>query len=285
MRRLCKSAAIILPLALLGACTTADLTELKGTTLPDQPFQATLAAEYRNFAVWEAEQYDWPDSQHFARKGLSAAAGEVPAPELLENWRLPAGELDALARARRQLVELLDGGARERAPELAAKAQFLFDCWVEQQEENWQFDHIAACRDPLHGTFAALAAAMPKETSYLVYFDFDKAVLTAEAERVLADAAGEAQLRGTARVAIHGHADRAGATAYNMALSRARADAVARFLGAQGIEPWRIAVRALGEMQPSRATDDGVREPENRRAEVFVRPLNQAAPIAALRAE
>ncbi len=184
MSRLCKSAAIILPLALAGACTTADLTELQGTTLPDQPFQATLAAEYRSFAVWEAEQYDWPDSQHFARKGLRAAAGQVPAPEPLENWRLPAGERDALVRSRRQLVALLDGGARERTPELAARAQFLFDCWVEQQEENWQFDHIAACRDGLGGVFAELAAATPKETNYLVYFDFDKAKLTVEAERV-----------------------------------------------------------------------------------------------------
>ncbi len=76
MSRLCKSAAIILALALLGACSTADLTELQGTILPDQPVQATLAAEYRSFAVWEAEQYDWPDSQHFARKGLRAAGGE-----------------------------------------------------------------------------------------------------------------------------------------------------------------------------------------------------------------
>ncbi len=285
MRLFHNTAAIILPLALLGACTTADLTELQGTTLPDQPFQATLAAEYRSFAVWEAEQYDWPDSQHFARKGLRAAAGEMPAPEPLENWRLPAGERDALARSRRQLVALLDGGARERAPELAARAQFLFDCWVEQQEENWQFDHIAACRNGLQGVFAELAAVPPKETNYLVYFDFDKAELSAAAQLVLADAAREAGLRGTARVAIHGHADRAGATAYNMKLSRARAEAVARFLGARGIEPWRIAVRALGESEPRQSTADGVREPANRRAEIFVRPHDDAGPVAALQGE
>lgn len=282
MRHLGITASIILPLALVGACTTADLTKLQGTALPDQPFQATLAAEYRSFAVWEAEQYDWPDSQHFARKGLRAAAGEVPAPERLDDWRLPAAERPALARSRHQLVQLLDDGARERTPALAARAQFLFDCWVEQQEENWQLDHIAACRDRLGGVLAALAAAMPKATAYLVYFDFDQAVLTGEAERVLADTAREAQLRGTARVVIHGHADRAGSAAYNMKLSRARAEAVAGFLGRQGIEPWRIAVRALGETRPIQATDDGVREAGNRRAEVFVQPETEAKPVAAL---
>ena len=264
-------ASIVIPLAFLTACTTADLTRLEATALPEQPFEASLAAHYRSFAIWEAAQYDWPDSQHFARKGLRVAAGEVTEPEPLAAWRLPDGALDALARSRRRLVALFDGGARQRAPELAAKAQFLFDCWVEQQEENWQVAHIAACRDGLDSAFAQLQAATPEGTPNLVYFDFDKSALSPAAERVLYDVAREASRLGAAAVAVAGHTDRAGRAAYNRRLSRARADAVVRFLAAQGVDAARIEVRALGETQPRRVTDDGVREPENRRAEVRLR--------------
>ncbi len=35
---------------------------------------------------------------------------------------------------------------RDSNPAIAARAQARFDCWVEQQEENHQADHIAACR-------------------------------------------------------------------------------------------------------------------------------------------
>ena len=35
----------------------------------------------------------------------------------------------------------------------AARAQVMFDCWMQEQEENFQTDHIAACRNRF---FAAL---------------------------------------------------------------------------------------------------------------------------------
>ena len=273
-------ASLIMSLAFLTACTTADLTRLEATALPEQPFEASLAAHYRSFAVWEAAQYDWPDSQHFARKGLRVAAGEVTEPEPLAAWRLPDGALDALAQSRRRLVALMDGGARARAPELAAKAQFLFDCWVEQQEENWQVAHIAACRDGLDRAFAQLQAATPERTPNLVYFDFDKSALSPAARRVLRDVARDANRLGAAAVVVDGHADRAGSATYNRRLSRTRAEAVARFLGAQGLDAARIEIRALGESKPRRATDDGVREPENRRAEMLFRRLDD--PIASV---
>jgi OOP family OmpA-OmpF porin len=38
----------------------------------------------------------------------------------------------------------------------AARAQFDFDCWVKEQDQNWRQDHIARCRDDFWETLEEL---------------------------------------------------------------------------------------------------------------------------------
>lgn len=158
---------IALPLATIlagcGALTAENnVAELQQAPRVGSPFTAALAEEYREFSLFESEQmYDWPDADHFARKGLAAASGTVVEPERVENWNLPAGKVDELSNARTRLVTVLDAGARDRAPELAARAQGSYDCWVEQQEENHQPDHIAACREKFEQAMAELEKPQP----------------------------------------------------------------------------------------------------------------------------
>ena len=68
-----------------------------------------------------------------------------------------------------------------------------------------------------------------------------------------------------------GHADRSGSDAYNVELSRRRAEAVASLLASAGIPRASITTDARGEEQPRVPTADGVREPQNRRVEITVR--------------
>lgn len=56
-------------------------------------------------------------------------------------------------------------------------------------------------------------------------------------------------------VKITGHADRIGSEKYNLALSQRRADAVAGYLVAQGIDEKRITTVAKGESEPVVACD------------------------------
>lgn len=222
---------IALPLATIlagcGALTAENnVAELQQAPRVGSPFTAALAEEYREFSLFESEQmYDWPDADHFARKGLAAASGTVVEPERVENWNLPAGKVDELSNARTRLVTVLDAGARDRAPELAARAQGSYDCWVEQQEENHQPDHIAACREKFEQAMAELEkpqpAAAPPQTDYIVFFDFDSSVLTQEARAILREALKTIRERDPVRISITGHADRSGANAYNQALSMA----------------------------------------------------------------
>lgn len=109
---------------------------------------------------------------------------------------------------------------------------------------------------------------------HLVYFEHGSASLpsASRAEIVLRSAACHIQLRPSA-VTIVGHADTSGSPAYNLELSRRRAQAVADRLVALGVDRSRIALNARGESAPAVATGDGVAEAVNRRVLIDWREL------------
>jgi len=74
-------------------------------------------------------------------------------------------------------------------------------------------------------------------------------------------------------VRVIGHADSTGSDAYNLDLSRRRAEAVADFLQAQGVDPQRLEAVGRGEAQPiaDNATEDG--RARNRRVEIRLIPV------------
>ena len=268
-------------MALSGALTAcaSDIQRVRSVEGTGSPFTRALTQEYRDLSAFEAdEMYDWPDAQHFARKGLLAAEGEVVQPEDLGNWDLPEERVDEMTAARAKLVGLLDAGARDRVPEAAARAQTRLDCWVEQQEENHQADHIAACRDQFFAALAELETAAPapaqpaavQPETYVVYFDFDKSNIKPEAAQILDRAIADAKAGGTPSISVTGHADRSGAEDYNLGLSLRRADSVREYLIKGGVTAEQITVSGRGEAEPAVPTADGVKEPRNRRVEVIV---------------
>jgi opacity protein-like surface antigen len=108
------------------------------------------------------------------------------------------------------------------------------------------------------------------ETAFIVFFDWDRADLTPEANLVLDDVVVAANQTGAASVRLDGYTDLSGSAAYNLGLSERRANSVADGLIARGIAPDEIVVRAFGEENPLVPTPDGVREPQNRRVEIFL---------------
>lgn len=110
------------------------------------------------------------------------------------------------------------------------------------------------------------APAPPR--SFLVFFDWDKANVRPDAEKVLEAAADYAKNRGLARINLTGYADRSGPASYNMRLSVRRAQNVKAAMVKLGISPENISVVGRGESDPLVPTADGVREPRNRRVEI-----------------
>lgn len=114
---------------------------------------------------------------------------------------------------------------------------------------------------PVDGTFAR---------SYVVFFDWDSSLLSAEADAIIADAAKAAISLGSARIELTGHTDRSGSVGYNQALSQRRAEAVKQRLIELGMDGTEITTLARGESAPLVPTPDGVREPQNRRVEIVL---------------
>ena len=118
------------------------------------PFSQSLYEGYIDLSRAEYEEGDYTDSDSFAERAITAAGGVAPQPENIESRRLPAEQRSALTEARNRLLAVLDGGGAEKLPSEAATAQILFDCWMQEQEENRQAEDIEACRG---GFFTALA--------------------------------------------------------------------------------------------------------------------------------
>jgi outer membrane protein OmpA-like peptidoglycan-associated protein len=114
------------------------------------------------------------------------------------------------------------------------------------------------------------AAAPANVTSFLVFFDWDRSDLSAQALNTIKQAAAAYKTKGSARITATGHTDKSGPDAYNMALSLRRANAVKDALVREGVPATNISVVGKGESQPLVQTADGVREPQNRRVEIVI---------------
>jgi OOP family OmpA-OmpF porin len=281
-------AKLVLPLAsalVLVGCAGTELQKAQEMSPQGSAFNINLYEGYVNLATLEHAEIDYKDSDAFATRAIGAAGDQPVNPEQIGQRDLPDDKVDELGAARRRLVLALSSGAKERMPVEAAHAQVMFDCWMQEQEENFQPEDIARCRhamladlEQLEAKPVAMAAApapapapMAPET-FIVYFAFDSTEMTAASKRVLDNAMRASKKMDAKDLAVTGHADRAGPEEYNLGLSLRRASAVLDALVARGADPAKVSLAGRGEAEPLAATADGVREPVNRRVEIIVLP-------------
>ncbi|MWV17649.1 OmpA family protein [Pseudomonas sp. L-22-4S-12] len=74
-------------------------------------------------------------------------------------------------------------------------------------------------------------------------------------------------------IEIVGHTDSTGSHAYNMNLSQRRAQSVANYLLAQGVNATRVTTRGAGPDQPIASNASEAGRSQNRRVEINLRPL------------
>jgi len=114
------------------------------------------------------------------------------------------------------------------------------------------------------------AAAPVAPPSYMVFFDWDRSNLSAQALNTIKQAAQAYKTKGNARITATGHTDTSGSEQYNMALSLRRANAVKDALVREGVPATAIAVVGRGEQGLLVQTGPNVREPQNRRVEIVI---------------
>lgn len=104
-----------------------------------------------------------------------------------------------------------------------------------------------------------------------VLFDFDSDHLKPEAHSMLLTVLTELEGRVTPKVVIEGHADSRGSDAYNINLSRRRAESVKRwFVMAHAPDAIHYQVRGMGEAYPVADNATAAGRAKNRRVEIDI---------------
>ena len=278
-----KLAIAIATAALVSACSGLELQNAKTVAPAGDAFSKALYSEYVKLSTDEYNEGDYTDSDLFATRAIAAAGGKPTEPEEVASRKQTAGAAKALGEARARLVKAFAGGAKGRKPADAANAQAMYECWAQEQEENFQPDHIDACRI---GFFIALAkieqapaaptpppapAAKASPLNFLVYFGFNSAQIDAKARNAIATATKVIKESKPSVVSVIGHTDKSGTSSYNSQLAEKRANAVAEMLGKNGVPGNLMTIGSLGENAPAVPTPDGAKESGNRRVEITVR--------------
>ena len=120
------------------------------------------------------------------------------------------------------------------------------------------------------GSTAVAQSRMESPGHYLVFFGLSQAALTDQDRQVIAQAAQDYRQGGTPQITVTGHTDTSGSAAYNLELSKRRAESVAQALESEGVPATSITTVGRGEEGLLVPTADGVREPLNRRVEIVV---------------
>ncbi|HZI56576.1 MAG TPA: protein kinase, partial [Verrucomicrobiae bacterium] len=103
-----------------------------------------------------------------------------------------------------------------------------------------------------------------------VIFEPGRVSLNADARERLARIAGIILAYPSLKVRIEGHTDNHGDSAYNLAISQERSQAVEAYLISQGISPKGIAARGLGGTRPIVSNETEAGRQRNRRVDIII---------------
>jgi outer membrane protein OmpA-like peptidoglycan-associated protein len=104
--------------------------------------------------------------------------------------------------------------------------------------------------------------------SSMIFFPWNEPRIDRDAAAMLDNAAAAYRQSPGGAVRISGHSDRSGPAASNRRSAAARAEAVRAYLAGRGVPAAVMSVATFGEERPLIATEDGVREPQNRRVDI-----------------
>lgn len=238
-----------------------------------------LEREYSAMAAEEAIERDAADEAHFSAKAAAAGAGHAVKPDAPNSRTLPANDVAYADNTHARIMAAYGNGAADSHPGELATAQAAYDCWLQESEEGYQLLHIWRCRDAANAALDAIEApapapapqpAMLPSQEFTIYFAFDSNELSPAAQDTVTAIASAYGNRSGDDMNVVGHTDTSGSNDYNLALSKRRADAVARALAGEGVSQSVIDEAAVGEIAPAVNTGDGVREPLNRRVVVTI---------------
>lgn len=104
-----------------------------------------------------------------------------------------------------------------------------------------------------------------------IFFEFDKATLTAKAREALTKTGAWLRVNTDVVITIEGHCDERGTNEYNLALGDRRAESVKTFLTDLGVDRSRLTTISYGEERPFVRGQGEAAWARNRRAHFLIR--------------
>ncbi len=291
---------------LISACSASYEEISNNTYKPPTKFTKHLMDSYKTKADFEAkEMHDWDSAKLYSEKALAATRGKKLKPEKILYWKIPIDKVTELQMAYENLM-IVYKNALEKDPYNLAVAISSLDCWAEQQEENWQTWDIEKCKNDflkaMHQIYNKIETVngqkkidaeevtkiIKNETNsenisnsdsvsvvtqkkekilQIIYFDFDKYNLTDVSSNLINKFVEEYKNKIDTFLVV-GHTDTKGTKKYNLELSLKRAEAVKEILIRLGISEKKIKILGEGERNLLVQTNDEIKHPANRRAEI-----------------
>ena len=282
-----KTIFIFFTLSIITNCS-ADYKKLsRNSYSSDNIFNDTLIKEYKKLADFEAkEMHDWNSAKLYSIKAIQSFEGRLIKPEPINNRNIKEEYKNDLLKAYENLIIVYDESL-EKDPTNLALAIASLDCWAEQQEEEWQIDHIEKCKEKFikstNNIYKNLKSKKIKDvnnedniisdlseknkTEKIIYFDFDDYLLSDEKKFEIKKITVK---NINNNYIIIGHTDTKGTKDYNYKLSEKRAMAIKYILIDYGINPKNIIIYPKGESKLAVFTPDETPHPANRRAVIKI---------------
>jgi outer membrane protein OmpA-like peptidoglycan-associated protein len=164
---------------------------------------------------------------------------------------------------------------RDGCPEVDVDRDGLADdvdrCPTKRETVNGYEDEDG-CPDAVPVAAAALPEPLRRFSGTIpgIVFAFDSAAILPASEPVVEAAATALRAYPDVNLVIRGHTDSIADDAYNLALSEARAQAVAAWLAGHGVDAGRLTAEGFGETRPVDTNDTEEGRARNRRVEFVI---------------
>lgn len=139
----------------VSGCDTVDIASTRALQPDVPPLQSELHIQYSELALRELAEGNPVAAKLYNDKALQAAAGFRVLPEK------PEGE-EMLVQYDR-LMNFIGSGSPSPSPAVLARAQVMFDCWLEERMENIDPGDIAACKQAFEVAIQSREAGMSIE--------------------------------------------------------------------------------------------------------------------------
>lgn len=220
-------------------------------------FQQSLAAEYMGYAEYHHELGNSYQADYYAAKGLKVLETGYVHPED------PAD--DMMRDARTALASLMTNKIKRVAPQKAARAQLLYDCW------NYQHDYTQADEKPPCGAeFDALSEELDElsesfthktKRKYIFQFTGDDAQLTDAMQETLDIVAQRMRSQLSYRLELHAMPFARGKAYDNIA--QIRAEVIRHALTSRKVDAWRIEIEDDTTAKTVYLSHDRKEQPKN----------------------